>query len=509
MADRMISRLRSESGISVIEVVIAAMLLIIGALAVLGFADAANRTTYRAEQSQVVVDRLQAEMEKLRQLTFDEVALTSTPAAPADPDLAARLSGGTFALARDGSDARPLAVQGGTTPGGDPVGCGASGEPACAVDPGPTEFESGDVHGKIYRYVVYPGVPSNCGTGCTADDLKRIVVAIKLDDSGSGGERAYQELQSDIGSDRDRVGNLPPSEGDELENINTFWLTDTPCSSTTREDVATTDHNTHNTRGICTDGVKTGSAVKGAPDLMFNERPAPTSGGTNGFIDYASDIEPGGSPTSTDKGLQMLKPTLSGSVGCLMAVPTLSTIDLPLESSTTKHTKSHVWLSNELDPDFNLLTTSKGTLDLFTRTADGAGSVSGKVCFWVFKRVKLVGLNLLGLSVTYWVDIPGVITSNSSLLYGQKTLAFWPSDWTEVSMPFNVTFVNVADYLGSLNLGLLGLLNLNVSGNPRLGLALQVEKANTTGDGLQFMYDHPNFASRLELQTPSCIIGCP
>jgi hypothetical protein len=493
---------------SIVEVVVAGMLLIIGALAVLGFADTANRTTYRAEQSQVVVDRLQAEMEKLRQLTFDEVALTSAPPVPADPDLAARLSGGNFKLGRDGTDPRPLAVAGGTAPSGKPVGCGSTGQPACAVDPGPTAFDSGDVHGKIYRYVVYPGVPSGCGTGCTQDDLKRIVVAIKLDDTASGGARAYQELQSDISSARDREGDLPPTTGTESQNIATFWLTDTPCSSTTRQNVATTDHNSHNTRGVCTDGVKTGSAEKGAPDLMFNEGPAAASDGSNPFIDYASDIEPGGTPTSTDKGLQMLKPTVGGATGCLLAAPTLGTLDLPLESSSTKHQKSHIWLSNELTPEFRLLTTSKATLELYTRTAEGAGATSGKVCFWVFKRVKLIGLNLLGIQTTFHVDIPGVVTSNGNLLYGQKTLAFWPSDWSRVSIPMNVTFANVTSYLGSLNLGLLGLTSLTVSGQPRLGLAMQVEQANTTSSGLQFMYDHPNFASRLELQTANCILLC-
>jgi hypothetical protein len=506
-------RIASERGMSVVEVVIAAMLLIIGALAVLGFADTANRTTYRAEQGQVVVDRLQAEMEKLRQLTFDEVALTSAPPVPADPDLASRLSAGNFRLNRDGTDPRPLAVAGGTTPSGAPVGCGATGEPSCAVDPGPVDFDSGDVHGKIYRYVVYPGVPSGCGTGCTQDDLKRIVVAIKLDDTASGGARAYQELQSDVSSTRDREGALPPPPPGPTGEIAQFWLTDTPCSSTTRQPVAddptgSGGHNTHNTRGVCTDGRKYGSAEKGAPDLMFNEGPAEAPGGGHPYLDYSADLEPGGVPTSTDKGLQMLKPTVAGATGCLLAAPTLGTLDLPLESSSTKHTKSHIWLSNELEPSFRPLTTSTGTLELFTRTAEGAGSTSGKVCFWVFKRVKVVGLNLLGIQVTHHIDIPGVITSNGNLLYGHKTLAFWPGDWKRTSIPFNVTFANVTNYLGSLNLGLLGLTSLTVSGQPRLGLALQIEQANTTGSGLQFMYDHPDFASRLELQTPTCIILC-
>jgi hypothetical protein len=504
-------RCAAEQGVSIVEVVVAGLILVIGALAVLGLADAANRTTYRAEQGQVVVDRLQAEMEKLRQLPFDEMVLTSAPPTSTDPNNPAhRVSGMSFALGQDGTDARPLAIQGGTTPTGDPVGCGATGQPTCGVGPGPVSFQSGDVRGKIYRYVVYPGVPSNC-TGCTADDLKRIVVAIRLEATSPGGTRPYQELQSDIVTDRDREGSLPPSGGDEGDEIATFWLTDTPCSSTTRQDVSTSDHNTHNTRGECSLGAQTGSS-KGAPDLMFNEQPAASSSGNNPYIDYAADVEPT-SGADQDKGLQLLKPTLSGSTGCLLEAPTLSQLDFPIFPSpnleSNKHQKMHTWLSNELDPKFSLLTSSSATLELFTRTVSGAGSVSGKICYWVFKRVKLTGVKMIGGSTTYHVDLPAVVTNNSSLLYGQYQRAFWPSDWTELSIPMNLTFVNVADWLASLNLGALGLTSLTVSGEPRLGLALQVEKTNTTGDGLEFMYDHPNFASRLEVQSSTCILLCP
>jgi hypothetical protein len=513
--ERWIRSCSSERGISMVEVVIAGMVLVIGSLAVLALADAANRNTYRAEQSQVVISRLQAEMEKLRQLPFDEMTLTSAPATSTDPASPAhRVSGSTFTLGRDGTDPRPLAIQGGTTPTGEPVGCGASGQPACGIDPGPVSFESGDVSGEIYRYVVYPGVPSDC-TGCTDDDLKRIVVAITLDDTASGGVREYQELHSDIVTDRDREGSPPPSGGDEDDEIATFWLTDTPCSSTVRNDVSPTDHDTHNTRGVCSLGAQTGTSA-GAPDLMFNEQPAESSGGGNPFIDYSDDIEPGGVPTSTDKGLQILKPTDAGSVGCLLSAPPLtvlngSQLDLPVETSGTKHQKLHMWLSNELEPSVSALTTSSATLELYTKTVDGAGSLSGKLCFWIFKRVKLVGVRLPllgGQPVTLHVDLPAVVANNNSLLYGQYQRAFWPSAWTELSIPMNLTFVNVADWLNTLNLGALGLTSLQVSGQPRLGLALQVEKANTTGGGLEFMYDHPNFSSRLEVQSSTCILLC-
>ena len=36
--------------------------------------------------------------------------------------------------------------------------------------------------------------------------------------------------------------------------------------------------------------------------------------------------------------------------------------------------------------------------------------------------------------------------------------------------------------------------------NERLGVAIQVERANTGNDGLEFMYDHPSFESRLQIE---------
>ena len=50
------------------------------------------------------------------------------------------------------------------------------------------------------------------------------------------------------------------------------------------------------------------------------------------------------------------------------------------------------------------------------------------------------------------------------------------------------------------------LTGLNILGQPRLGIAIQVERAGTGAPGLEFMYDHPNFESRLEVQSSSHIL---
>jgi hypothetical protein len=54
------------------------------------------------------------------------------------------------------------------------------------------------------------------------------------------------------------------------------------------------------------------------------------------------------------------------------------------------------------------------------------------------------------------------------------------------------------DFIWADALGVLG--GLTVTEPPRLGLAITVERAGTGGPGLEFMYDHPDFESRFEVQ---------
>jgi hypothetical protein len=485
------ARIADERGITIVEVVVAALILTVSALALLGLTDAASRNTYRAEQSQVVVNRLQAEMERIRQLPFSEVALESAPPTSSDPALpASRVAGTQFAVQRNGTGAAPLAINGGTTPGGEPVSGGQ-------VNPGPQAFTSGDIHGTIHRYVVYPGVPANC-PGCRADDLKRVIVAIALDDTASGGERVYQEIQSEV-ANPDTVpedNDLPPCCGNEPGSA-TFYITDTPCNNTTRQPL-TGDHLTHNTRRLCSDGLKTGG-TPGAPDLMATDPPPTPDSGAEPFNDYATDVEPTQDPL-TDAGLTLREPSTNG---CLLDTPTLGlnrTIDF-LGGETAPEQRMHMWLSNPTTTDFRLLTAATADLNLWTKTINGQ-PYGGKICIWVFKRVTL-NLPLLG---PISVDIPA-INIQPPLIDAEHfefQRAFWPQEWTEIRVPMQ--FIWATDAITSLGGTLIG--------EPRLGLAITVERGFTGGgelggggaSGLEFMYDHRERDSRLVINSEEDLI---
>ena len=458
-----------QGGFTLIEVVIAIFLLTLGSLTVLSLVDASTRNNYRVEQSQVAVNQLEAELERIKQLPFAEVALMSAPASSGDQDDPAwRVSGGQFALERDGSDMRPLVVNGTSLAAGGDVSGGT-------LDPAPTEFQSGDIGGTISRYVVWVNddrCPEDVCPG--SQDIKRVIVAATLDSTAPGGDRAYQELQTDL-VDPDAtpvVDAVPDGEGEE-GSFATFFLTDTPCNQSERQPL-TGNHNTHNTLGQCPDGVKTGD-TKGAPDLMFTDPPKLDTAydpDQQPLYDYATDVEPAVG-AADDKGLQIRHSELTG---CTYE-PTL------LDGVPSQ--KVHRWVTPPIPQGFELLLEGEATLSLWTRTLN-AGTHPGRICVFLFARK--FETNLLGVQVP--VDVLMENQDITNALWFPHEEDPWPrANWTELHIDMDFLYAAGALLPGE-----------------RLGLAISVEKNGTNpGDGLEFMYDHPSFDSRLQVKTSSIL----
>jgi type II secretory pathway pseudopilin PulG len=72
---------------SIVEMVVAATLLVIAAGATLGLVDTSTRTTFRAEESQTVINVAQREIERMRDLSYQQLAMTSVPTATTDANL--------------------------------------------------------------------------------------------------------------------------------------------------------------------------------------------------------------------------------------------------------------------------------------------------------------------------------------------------------------------------------------------------------------------------------------
>jgi type II secretory pathway pseudopilin PulG len=459
---------RGEEGMTIVEVMVAGLILVVGALGVLGIVDAATRNTYRAEQSQVVANVLQGEMEKLRQLPYAELALEDLPVHSNDPNHPdSRVSNTTYFFAgRNGTGLKPLVYNGGVNEG-EPIEGGK-------IDPS-EPFQVGNVKGTVYRYVVW----DTCPAGLCADGrhLKRVIVSVSLAPTASGGaDRRYQEVQSQIVDPEAEPAVFPgqkPGGGDSVPW--TLWLTDTPCNQSTRQPLEGTGHPTHNTRGDCADGVQQGN-LPGAPDLLW---PEAMEEGETVKPDYSTDIEP--QPTG-DEGLQIVPGGACDSTEMTDLARGVATE--PDSPDSLAYQRVHRWLSPPIPGEpgsGDVLLTGEGTLSLWTRTISGA-VYPGRICAWVFVR------SYSGETIT---DTTAINLGPPLSLHFEHFATSWPSaGWEEIALPLRFGY---AEEGGALP----------VPPGSRLGLAVAV--SGDTKTGLQFVYDRPSFDSRLELATAGAL----
>jgi hypothetical protein len=473
---RPLNRLRRDDGLTVVEVMVAAMIMIVGGLAVLQLVDAAAHNNYRGEQSQVASNRLQEEIELVKRLPYKQIALTGLPTDTSDPtDPRWRTQGTNFAVTKQGGSPQPLVYNGSALYGGGSVSEGV-------LDPTPIPFASGDVSGNIYRFVVWENDETCAESQCPGQqDLKRVIVALRLNTNPAGGARPYQEIQSQIVDPQaepvDNSTPLPDIDGDgepdPLPDPNEkpwlTFLTDTPCNHTNRQPI-TGDHLTHNTRGACSAGLQTGNSP-GAPDLMFTETPPldPESP----IHDYATDVEPSLNPDQ-DKGLQLLP---QSSAGC--PSDALGALGLP-DLEADRFQQIHRWLLPPIPTGYDVELDGDGTFSLWSQTVNGV-PYGGRICIWLFKRQ----VNVLGQTT----DTAFANLDQGGTGYFTYSRSPWPTTWTELTIPLNFPT------------------DTNLLAGDSLGLAIAIDPSGT-GDGtqgLQFMYDEPSFDTRLELKTPSAL----
>jgi hypothetical protein len=450
-----VASLRGEEGFGIVEALVAAIILVLAVLATFSAYDAGTRGTFRAQQSQVRLGVAQQEMEKIRALPYDEIAMTSLPGFSSDPsDPRNRVQNGKFNIQRNGSDYATMVVNGGTLIGGAPITGGV-------IDPGPEHFQSGDVGGDIYRFVVWRR-NSGCDLQtCTSQDFKRVIIAVMPDVTAAGGSRDYVEIHSDFIDPQDSsVSSLPPNGGQRVTGQQ-FWLSDTPCDpggTTVREDIDShgsdswdpaDGHWLHNTLGNCASSLQTGT-TPGAPDALIPAQP-PGDSSTPSY-DYQSDWEPN---PNTDKGIQ-LQPASNG--GCVWR-PT----------SSNPQTRFHVWLTDPMASPFEIARDTtlnrNATLVFFSKTINDAQQ-QGRVCAWLFVRSPA----------------------------GTDTLLPGPQPFTSSSGSWPKTFASdtISMDLGGAQ---------TVPAGSQLGLAVSVGDRSATPAPLEFMYDHPSYPARFEVQT--------
>jgi hypothetical protein len=457
-----------ESGLTVIEVLVASVILVLGAGATFGLLGAATKNAQRAKATQVTLDLAQEELERLHGLPYANLALNTTPAAEPGNSLnpRSRVSGSQFALKRS-----PVGEYGTMV-----IDAERGFSPESDFFSG--DAEHGGITGTIYRFVVLRNDPACSGEGCVP--YKQLVVAVKPDKPVSqSGERGYVEVQSGLidsasfeSEDEDEDEEEEGGEGNPGEDITAqqFFLSDTPCaaSGTTVRQEITEDHLLHNTLGTCASGLKTGAAQPGAPDaLLLAGAPDlfPEDETKPALRDYADDfyLEP---TPDTDKGLQIRR---DDTPECHYN-PT---------GATNPESQIHRWVSDKMTAAFEM--SGKVTLEFYTRTLNDA-LYSGTLCIFLFDRAEAgappVATDTLLVDkdegTPYWEYFP-------------EGNGFWPRNaWTRVRLTM--------EFQGA-----------PVDKDHRLGVALGVERGNTPADAIPIMYDHPNYPTRLEVDTDTPI----
>jgi len=457
-----------ESGMTIIEVVIAAMVIAMTAAATFGVLSSATKNTQRAKATQVALNRAQMELETLRSLENSKLAMTAAPNHSTNalsPNY--RVSNGTFALLRNPTPSQyaNMVVNGGSKYGGGFIIGGV-------VNPGPTPFTSGDVSGDIYRYVVWRDDTSCPAATCPGtQDYKEIVVAVRLDTPASqAGERGYVEVTSDFVDPTDTSLNDPIPGANGVVSGQQFYLSDTPCSATgkTERQEVTADHLLHNTLGRCANGPQV-EGTAGAPDaLVTGVPPDPDYLDPNvpALYDYSNDfyLEP---TPDTDKGIQIVRDETSG-------------CNFTQTGGSHPEARTHRWVTDPMATDFQLI--EKVTLEFYTRTLSDQ-SYNGQLCIYLFKRSE---------SGTSFTDTRLADKATGSLYwtYNPGGTGWWRGVWEKVRVTMNFT--------GS---------PYTIPAGSRLGIGLSVERAKTTGDALSIMYDHPKFPTRLEVDTTTPLDG--
>jgi type II secretory pathway pseudopilin PulG len=459
---------------TIVEVIVAAVVLALGALATFGVLSSATKNNQRAKASQVALNRAQQEIETLRSLENDQLAMTGAPppsTAPLNPNFRVNANSETFALLREPpSEYAPLVVKNTPLYGGGFVEGGI-------VSPGPTPFTSGDVSGKIYRYVVWRNDASCPAATCPGEqDYKQIVVAVKLDTPGSqSGERGYVEVTSDFVDPTDSALNDPIPGANGVVTAQQFYFSDTPCASsgtTARQDIVA-NHLLHNTLGTCAAGLQTGSKTPGAPDaLLRGVPPDPDVADESNppLYDYSDDfyLEP---TPDTDKGVQILR---DDTAGCHFT-PT---------GTTHPEAQVHRWVTDPMASQFMML--EKVTLEFYTRTLNDE-SYNGELCVFLFKRRETGTAPAISVTDT---RLTNKKTGAEYWGYNPGGTGWWRGVWEKVRL--TMTF-NGSPY--------------PIEKDDRLGVALSVERSKTTGDALSIMFDHPKFPTRIEVDTNTPLNG--
>jgi prepilin-type N-terminal cleavage/methylation domain-containing protein len=172
MAERLWRRVRrGEEGMTLIELLVAAVLVAVGVLALFSVLDGARHLVTTSEKNDVAAHQGEAEIERILALDYGTVALTAAPthsATTTDPDFYVQASGAyQWDQSATPKPADPMVV-----------------DPTAGSLTHVSTWSDGQsrLSGSIYRYVTWVDDPNITGT----QDAKRVTLAVTVNNTGPG-----------------------------------------------------------------------------------------------------------------------------------------------------------------------------------------------------------------------------------------------------------------------------------------------------------------------------------
>ena len=218
-------RRTTDAGFTLIEVLVATMILTVGILGVV-----ASLTVFRASATlsvarEAATHRAEQEIESLRGAGYKALVLNASPGTSADPkDPRRNVVDGTPPTYRPSASApaQPLVIDAADVDAMDPA----------------TTWQTGTTAGHVYRFVTKDPSGSDCVQVCP----RRVTVAVTMEKDGAVlGAVTTSTLvvdPQDVGADENAT---PQPTTPQCPCWNTFYAYDTPASFTTRQ-TPTADH---------------------------------------------------------------------------------------------------------------------------------------------------------------------------------------------------------------------------------------------------------------------------
>lgn len=490
-------RLHDEGGLTLVEVMVAVLVLTVGILALVSSFGAAQRLTLNAERRASLTHRAQREIERLEAVSYNELAMTSAPAHSSEesnPDfyvdyhspvkcneaVVNGVKGGCYAWNSEAvAEEEPLVIAEATTGKAcseeEVVGCGE-------VSPTPTAWSDGNVSGEVYAFVTWQTDGSSakpyCGEGCpTENDYKRLTVVVTVNVAASSHQVAPVKASTLIANPSAAAGegtaNNPLTSpgttcGGELctkaisVNATSWYLHDSPADAVEEKPTAPTgSHATHPTvfpeKPTSCEGSNHSGCPK--PDLMDETPPTATT-----LYDYSTDQDALGSTvalTSSGACAGELRSSICYGGRALPKNAECNESEPGGPNPSASNAANEMWVSKPLASATTL--TTAGGMVLYTQTVGGLKPLEHgeTLCIAIYEVPK----NIEDL----WLE---PATTPTLIAYTHYTPAIWPTSLKQLRFTFELAFVATEH---------------TIAEHDRIGLRVWTSAASTYG--LTLAYD--------------------